>query len=126
WHEGWNHFAFPLVVRDAGHWALEGAGLHAGDLIARAHGYEVDQTDENTPPGTEILADSPVLSYFGNLRRAQMTLRKQGEALILAAGGTDFVRTLASRDLFDPRAGRIVANVLYRALGRPAPLALTA
>ncbi len=124
YNDGWNYFAHPLVVEDAGHWALEGTGLRKGDVIAHAHGYEIDQTDEHSPAGTAVLARSPTLSFFGLPRRAEMALHHKGAALVFAAGGTDFVKTLSQQGSVDSRSGRIVANVLYRALGEEKPRVL--
>jgi sugar lactone lactonase YvrE len=119
----WHQFPFPLVITNPDHWALAQTGLRAGDTIWMANGYEVDQIVRNSqsPAGLEVLAESPMLSLEGTFGFGQMVVRKQGNALIFSAGGVDFVRTLADEKFADPRAGRIVANVLYRALGRPLP-----
>jgi DNA-binding beta-propeller fold protein YncE len=42
-------------------------------------------------------------------------------ALVFAGGGLDFARTLSAADVADTKAQRLVANVLYRALGSPLP-----
>jgi sugar lactone lactonase YvrE len=119
----WHQFGFPVVVTAPGHWALAGTGLKAGDTLWRANGYEQDQVVGNghTPPGLDVLAESPALSLQGAFGFGHMVLREQGDAYVFSAGGVDFVRTLATEDMADPRAARIVANVLYRALGRPVP-----
>ncbi|QDE84538.1 N,N-dimethylformamidase beta subunit family domain-containing protein [Myxococcus xanthus] len=119
----WHQFGFPAVITNPGHWALAGSGLKAGDTLWMANGYEVDQLVSNgsSPEGLEVLAESPLLSLQGAFGFGHMVLRKQGSAYIFSSGGIDFVRTLASEDMADPRAARIVANVLYKALGRPVP-----
>ncbi len=124
--ESWSQHDYPLVVKNAAHWALAGTGLKEGDVIARAHGDEVDQLSSNSlqPEGVEVIAESPFLNLHGLPRKGHMVVRKQGSALVFAAGGTDFVKTLSSLEAYDQRAGRIVANVLYRALGRAAPPSL--
>jgi sugar lactone lactonase YvrE len=122
----WHQFGFPAVITAPGHWALEGTGLKAGDTLWMANGYELDQLVDNgvTPHGVDVLAESPALSLQGAFGFGHMVVRKQGSAYVFSAGGIDFVRTLATEDMADPRAARIVANVLYKALGRPVPDAL--
>ncbi|WP_240359873.1 N,N-dimethylformamidase beta subunit family domain-containing protein [Pyxidicoccus trucidator] len=119
----WHQFGFPTVITAPGHWALAGTGLKAGDTLWMANGYELDQVVDNgrTPPGVDVLAESPGLSLQGAFGFGHMVVRKQGSAYVFSAGGVDFVRTLASEDMADPRAARIVANVLYKALGRSVP-----
>ncbi|NMO16398.1 hemolysin [Pyxidicoccus fallax] len=119
----WHQFGFPMVITAPEHWALAGTGLKAGDTLWRANGYELDQIVNNgrSPQGMEILAESPGLSLQGAFGFGHMVVRKQGNAYVFSSGGIDFVRTLASEDMADPRAARIVANVLYKALGRPVP-----
>jgi sugar lactone lactonase YvrE len=119
----WHQFPFPLVITNPDHWVLAQTGLQAGDTLWMANGYEVDQIVRNgqSPSGLEVIAESPLLSLEGTFGFGQMVVRKQGSAWIFSAGGVDFVKTLADEKFADPRAGRIVANVLYRALGRPVP-----
>ncbi|MCP3143681.1 N,N-dimethylformamidase beta subunit family domain-containing protein [Pyxidicoccus xibeiensis] len=119
----WHQFGFPTVISAPNHWALAGTGLKAGDTLWMANGYELDQVVDNgrAPEDVEVLAESPGLSLQGAYGFGHMVIRKQGSAYVFSAGGVDFVRTLATEDMADPRAGRIVANVLYRALGRPVP-----
>ncbi len=63
----WHQFAFPMVITQPDHWALEGTGLRAGDTLWMANGYEVDQIVNNgkSPSGVEVLAESPMLSLQG-------------------------------------------------------------
>ncbi|HZH02569.1 MAG TPA: N,N-dimethylformamidase beta subunit family domain-containing protein, partial [Myxococcaceae bacterium] len=120
----WHNFAFPTVMTaPPGHWALAGTGLKPGDTLWQANGYELDRQVDNgfTPAGIEVLAQSPGLSFQGAFGYGQMVLRAQGNAWVFSAGGVDFVRLLSSEKVADPRAGRLVANVLYRALGRAVP-----
>ncbi|QSQ24746.1 hemolysin [Pyxidicoccus parkwayensis] len=119
----WHQFGFPTVITAPNHWALEGTGLKAGDTLWMANGYELDQLVNNgaTPQGVDVLAESPALSLQMAFGFGHMVVRKHGPAYVFSAGGIDFVRTLASEDMADPRAARIVANVLYKALGRPVP-----
>jgi DNA-binding beta-propeller fold protein YncE len=119
----WHQFAFPMVITNPGHWALEGTGLQKGDTLWMANGYEQDAIVQNgqTPPGVEVLADSPALSLQGAFGFSQMVVRQQGKAWIFSSGGIDFVQVLSGPQAADLRGARIVANVLYRALGRPVP-----
>jgi DNA-binding beta-propeller fold protein YncE/GNAT superfamily N-acetyltransferase len=119
----WHQFAFPLVITNPEHWAFAGTGLRAGDTIWMANGYEQDQIVPNgrSPSGLQVLAESPALSLQGAFGFGQMVLRQERGGWIFSAGGVDFVRTLAGEQTADPRAARIVANVLYKALGRPVP-----
>ncbi|ADO73428.1 N,N-dimethylformamidase beta subunit family domain-containing protein [Stigmatella aurantiaca] len=119
----WHQFAFPMVITAPEHWALEGTGLRKGDTLWMANGYEQDAVVQNgqTPPGVEVLADSPSLSLQGAYGFSQMVVRQQGNAWVFSSGGIDFVQMLAGTQAADPRGARIVANVLYRALGRSVP-----
>ncbi|HYO52789.1 N,N-dimethylformamidase beta subunit family domain-containing protein [Archangium sp.] len=119
----WHQFAFPMVITDADHWAFEGTGLRNGDTLWRANGYEQDQVVDNgqSPAGLEVLAESPALSLQGAFGFGQMVVFRKGNAWVFSAGGVDFVHTLGTSDAADPRAARLVANVLYRALGRAVP-----
>ncbi|WP_224368416.1 N,N-dimethylformamidase beta subunit family domain-containing protein [Hyalangium versicolor] len=122
----WHQFSFPLVITDPNHWALAGTGFRAGDTIWMANGYEMDEIVNNgqSPQGLQVLAESPALSLQGAFGIGQMVLRKQGDAWVFSAGGIDFVHTLAGEQAADPRAARIVANILYKALGRSVPSSL--
>lgn len=120
----WHQFSFPMVITaKADHWALKGTGLEPGDTFWQANGYEVDQVVDNSvsPKKLEVLANSPALSLQGSFGCGQMVLRQQGEAWVFSSGGVDFVRLLAADGLSDPRAARLVANVLYRALKKSMP-----
>ncbi|MDY7229861.1 N,N-dimethylformamidase beta subunit family domain-containing protein [Hyalangium rubrum] len=123
----WHQFAFPLVITRTEHWAFAGTGLKAGDTLWQANGYEMDQVVDNghSPEGLEVLAESPGLSLQGGFGLAHMVLhQKPSGAWVFSSGGVDFVRVLANEQLADARAARLVANVLYRALGRPVPESL--
>ncbi len=49
-----------IVVQNTSHWVFQGTGLIDGDRLTGLMGYEVDGTDEDTPPGTILLASSPI------------------------------------------------------------------
>ncbi|WP_404363668.1 N,N-dimethylformamidase beta subunit family domain-containing protein [Corallococcus coralloides] len=121
----WHQWPFPTVITNPDHWAFSGTGLKSGDTLWMANGYEVDQLVSNgrQPSNVEVLAESPALSLQGGFGFAHMVVRKQGDAYVFSSGGIDFVQKLAGVGdrVADPRAGRIVANVLYKALGRKLP-----
>ena len=119
----WHQFAHPSVITNEGHWALEGTGLKNGDTLWRSTGYEQDQVVDNgqAPPGVEVLAESPALSLQGAFGFGQMVVYRKGNSWGFSAGGIDFVHQLGTTEAGDARGARIVANVLYRALGRPVP-----
>jgi len=119
----WHQFAHPVVITKEDHWALEGTGLKNGDTLWRANGYEQDQVVQNgkSPANLDVLAESPALSLQGAFGFGQMVVFRKGNAWVFSAGGIDFVHTLGATEAGDDRAARIVANVLYKALGRPVP-----
>ena len=119
----WHQFAHPTVITKEDHWAFEGTGFKNGDTIWRTNGYEQDQVVDNgsSPAGLEVLAESPALSLQGAFGFGQMVVFRKGGAWVFSAGGIDFVHVLGTTDSGNPRAARIVANVLYRALGRAVP-----
>ena len=112
----------PVLIGKTDHWAFEGTGLQQGDVFWRVNGYELDSIGPGAPTDTTVLATSPLLSLNGGLGWGTMALRETDSgALVFAAGGLDFARTLSASELADTKAQRLVANVLYRALKRPLP-----
>lgn len=122
----YNDFAFPAVVTAPDHWVYAGTGFTRGDTIPFANGYESDDVvdDGNTPANLEILAASPGLIKVGGLGRGSTVIRRQGDAIVFSGGGCGFASVLADPNRADPRAQRMVANVLFRMLRRPVPAAL--
>jgi DNA-binding beta-propeller fold protein YncE len=121
---GWNEFAFPIIIRRTDHWAFEGTGFTYGDTIWRANGYELDRVfAESSPPNVEVLTESPGLTLHQGIKRGNMVVREEPNgAVVFAGGGIDFVRVFSSsEDTADARAQRLIANVLYRGLGSPVP-----
>ena len=112
----------PVLVQSTSHWAFEGTDLQPGDVFWRVNGYEIDSMGPGAPNDTTALTASPLLSLNGGLGWGNMAIRETPSgALVFAAGGIDFARTLSSRDIGDTKAQRLVANVLYRALGQSLP-----
>jgi sugar lactone lactonase YvrE len=118
-----NEMAFPAVVTAPSHWALAGTGLAAGDAIAYAHGPETDDLMDNgaTPPGVEVLASSTGLRQTGGVGGGKTVIRKQGAAWVFSSGGIGFANTLSDPNRADPRAQRLVLNVLSAMLRAPPP-----
>jgi DNA-binding beta-propeller fold protein YncE len=119
----WNTYGFPLAPGDPTHWAFAGAGLAPDDALPLVAGYEIDDMFDNgaTPAGVEVLGEASFLPIYGDhVARGRMVVRREGSAVVFAAGGVDFTSALAG-DTADPRVQRIAANVLERALGRPGP-----
>jgi hypothetical protein len=76
------------------------------------------------PRGLEVLAHSPALSLQGAFGVGQMVIRGKGAGSVFSSGAVDFVRLLGSplqTQLADGRVARLVANVLFAALGREVP-----
>ncbi|MBU8897648.1 hemolysin [Corallococcus sp. M34] len=124
----WHQWSFPAVITAPNHWALAGTGLKTGDTLWMSSGYELDQRVDNgfEPEGVEVLSESPALSLQGAFGYSHMVVRQQGRAYVFSAGGIDFAQKLAGTPERQPdaRAGRIVANVLFRAMGHTVPEAL--
>jgi sugar lactone lactonase YvrE len=103
-----------------------GTGLTALDILPMVHGYEVDEVVGAPAAALEVAAESRTLTLFGGVGRAQMVIRRQGDAWVFSAGGVGFAEALSEDGRADPRVGRIAANVLARLLGRPSPEPLAA
>jgi hypothetical protein len=106
------------VVRNASHWVYEGTGLQDGDAIPGIVGYETDRRFENglTPPGTEILAGSPVVDVNGRPDRHEAAIRATAAGGFLFAAGTiEWSWGLSRPEIADPRVQRVTENVLGRA-----------
>lgn len=117
--------AAPMLVRRTDHWAFASTGFVPGDVVWRANGYETDDVVPSSPTDIEILARSPLVSSLRGVAFSSMVLRQTaGGGLVFSVGAVDFVRTLSDPTLADPRAQRLVANVLYRALNRTVPTGL--
>ena len=119
----YNQFGFPTVITDVSHWAMQATGFAVGDTLPRAGGYEIDElvSGPSSPNNLHVLADIPMLSLEGAVGHGQMVIRDQGSATVFASGGIDFASTLASENSADPRAQRLVANIIYHALGEATP-----
>jgi hypothetical protein len=106
------------VVADASHWLLEGTGLQDGDGIPALAGYESDRTVENgrTPPGTQVVARSPVIDATGRPDWHEATVRTADSgAFVFAAGGIHWAWGLSHPRHADARVRRMTENLFVRA-----------
>jgi hypothetical protein len=117
-YSAWLLVDGALVIADASHWVYEGTGLRDGDAIAGIVGYETDRTFANgrTPPGTEVVARSPVVDIGGRPDWHEATVRATpAGAFVFASGTIEWAWGLSHPAHADPRVQRITENVLRRA-----------
>lgn len=111
----------PWVVAGASAWPYEGTGLADGDAIPGIVGYETDRTDAATPPGTVVLASSPVTDHTGRSDLQQGAVRDlPNGTFVFAAGTIEWSWGLSRPGLADARVQRITENVFRRAGVEPA------
>ncbi len=105
-----------VVARD--HWLLEGTDLSPGDRIKNLVGREYDRLGQPLvcPPNIEVIAASPVTDAHGGHGIANTTLyRWSSGALVFSAGTVYWPAALSQNSpIYDPRVGRITANLLDR------------
>jgi sugar lactone lactonase YvrE len=107
-----------FVVRNASHWIYEGTGVRDGDSIPGIVGYETDRRYDNgrTPPGTEVLARSPVVVVTGRPDWHEATIRATpAGGFVFASGTIEWAWGLSHPSLADRRVQRVTENVLRRA-----------
>jgi hypothetical protein len=100
----------PWIVRDAesAPWVFSGTGLRAGSRFCFDTGIEIDATSPSSPHQIKVLAEVPRL--FGPRFTAQMTYYEtRSGAKVFAAGAFSL-----ARDIGDPKAHRLVANLWAR------------
>jgi hypothetical protein len=123
-----HDFYTPLVIRDAGHWTLDGTNLANGAMIPGLFGYESDRTDDSAfQPRVSVIGDSTVVTRFGDTTAARMTIYDTPKGGFVVGGASvDWPHAIARPDVWDARAQRMVWNVLARAVGGSAfsPLGL--
>jgi hypothetical protein len=104
------------IVADASAWPYAGAGVKDGDVVPGIVGYETDRTDDATPPGTVVLASSPVTDHTGRSELQQAVVRDlPGGAFVFAAGTVEWSWGLAKPGVADARVQRVTDNVFARA-----------
>jgi N,N-dimethylformamidase beta subunit-like protein/NHL repeat-containing protein len=114
----WDLVDGAWVVADAGHWLFEGTGLSNGDGIPAIAGYETDRTVDNgrTPPGTEVVARSPVIDVSGRPERQESAVRDtDAGGFVFGAGAIQWAWGLNHPRHADARLRRITENVFRRA-----------
>lgn len=115
-YSDWEKLDWPWIVAAASSWPYEGTGLADGDAIPGIVGYETDRTDSATPPGTTVLAHSPVVDVFGRHDVQEATTRDlPSGAFVFAAGTVEWSWGLSKPSVADPRVQRITENVFRRA-----------
>lgn len=122
-YSAWLLADAPLVVSDASHWVYEGTGLQDGDSVAGIVGYETDRRFDNglTPPGTEVLARSPVVDVNGRPDWHEATLRTTAAGgYVFSSGTIEWSWGLADPTLADRRVQRVTENLFRRAGLAPA------
>ncbi len=63
---GSNPVDADMVIVNAGHWICAGTGLINGSVLYGLVGYEYDSLQNNTPPGTTLIAHSPLSSTYSD------------------------------------------------------------
>lgn len=111
--------AAPYQVLRPDHWAFDGTGVRAGDLIGSrtlntrvpggASGHETDKASPSSPAGLTVLASGRNAGGGG----ADMAIyHAPGGGAVFAAGSISFVTALLVDEVLD----RVVGNVLDRFL----------
>ena len=117
-YEAWHPVSVPLVVAQPSHWLFAGTGLRDGDALAQVVGYEADRLFDNgwTPPGTQVLAEAPLVDVYGRPSWHQLALHPWSSgAQVLAAGSIEWGWALSVPGVADARLQRVTANFLGRA-----------
>lgn len=125
WYLSYQLFGFPLVVADPSDWTLDGAGFSAGEALPGLLGYEFDGLGDNglTPSGTQVVMESPTLTTAGLPSASHLVERVLDNGrVVFSAGSIYFPLALsAESELRDDRLGRVVSNVLERAVSHRRP-----
>ncbi|MBA3718154.1 MAG: hypothetical protein H0W87_08015, partial [Actinobacteria bacterium] len=92
-NHGQNQAGFVVAGASAAPWAFAGTGLVDGDSFGR-YGIEIDERNEASPPGTQVLARIPnILPNAG--RSAEMTYYETpAGAKVFAAGALNFAASV--------------------------------
>ena len=125
-YEDWELLGYPLIISDVSSPLFRNTGFQAGDQVPQLVGYEYDKVFGNglTPPGTTILASSPVLNAEAFPSTSQVVVRAtpQGRT-VFSAGSIYWPLALSSQANWrDSRIQKLTWNVLEAALAhRHAP-----
>lgn len=116
---GWAHLeGFALVVSAPDHWLYHGTGVAAGDTLGHIVGYEWDISESNdvSPEGLEIVAESPALHEYGYASTAQATVYyPTPNSFVFGAGTIGWGKGLSEPNTRDARVERVTQNILARA-----------
>jgi hypothetical protein len=127
-YEG-NPVDADIVITNPTHWSMSGTELRVGDRLPGLLGYEADRRVGSTPPGMEILSESPFL-YEGRQHVANMSCYATPRGgHVFAVGSIQWswalddynVPTLRASRLNDA-AQQVTRNVLARLLGDVFPI----
>jgi len=129
-YEDWALMGFPLRIGDVSNPLFKDTGFVPGDVVPQIVGYEYDKVFDNgaTPPGTTVLASSPLLNAEGFPSTAQVVVREtpQGRT-VFSAGSIYWPLALSEQpNLEDTRVWKLTWNVMEQALShrhtpRPPP-----
>jgi hypothetical protein len=116
-----------LVIGDTSHWVFANSGLHPGDHIRGALGYEADRSTFTSYPGTIVLTHSPFLHADGTPDESNMTIYTAQSGAIVFATGTiywnwtldDFNAAARPNTPVSAATQQITRNVLNRILPEP-------
>lgn len=108
----------PLYVADESSWLFDGTALKNGDRVGVGLGGEWDEPadDENEPAGVDFVLSSPALDTAGQITTAAAALYEPTDhSFVFSAGTEEFAFALSEPHYADPRAGRMLENLVVHA-----------
>jgi len=108
----------PLYVADESSWLFAGTGLKNGDRVGMGLGGEWDEAadDDNEPAGVDFVLSSPALDTAGAIATAASALYEPTEhSFVFSAGTEQFAFALSEPHDANPRAGRMLENLVVHA-----------
>ncbi len=119
--EDWGYNT-AMVVKDTSNFIFQGTGLSNGDSLLGLVGYEVDGLSQYSPPGTTVVAHSPVADPQDNFSGfADMTFyTAQSGATVVATGtnqwswGLDDYNGTDHGVCTNPAAQQAMGNILQK------------
>jgi hypothetical protein len=114
---GWDEAKYPnrpyrFVNTRAAPWLFAGTKIHDGTRLGN-YGIEIDEPNEVSPAGTQILAEIP--NAFGRGKPADMTIYRQGRSTVFDAGAMNF-----GASAHWPSVSRLVSNLWSHLSGETA------
>lgn len=120
--------SYPWVVTNASHWIYAGTGLQNGQTIPGLVGYEYDRVFNNglTPPGLQVLSNSPVVNADGVQSTANGTIYQAPSGALVFSAGTNYWPWKLDDNEYqnhgaDARVQRMTINLLNTMIGGPPP-----